>query len=130
MNRIIEIHDSTLDSLNLRDGFVVLHFSSVYIHESEGTPGVDAGSGWVQEAYLKIGGPVVAGSFSELRLDLWDGHTKLDGTVLDNTIPIPLDHSGPVEFRLEGNGEVVSIAGCSAQLELVGEATYVEEFRP
>lgn len=130
MNREIEIHDSILDSLSLRDGLVVLHFSSVYIHESEGVPGVDAGSGWVQEAYLKIGSAVVVGSFSELPRDLEHGYIKLGITLSDNMIRVPLDRQGAVELRLGGRGEVISITGISAKLELVGEATYVEEFRP
>ncbi|SRR6266403_790090 len=129
MNRAIEIHDSTLDSLTFEEGHVVLHFSSVYIHQS-GIPGADAGSGWVQEAFLKIGSGIVVGSFSELPRDLQGGYIKLDTAFLDNTVPIPLDHRGTVELRLEGRGEFITITGNSADLELVGEATYVEEFRP
>lgn len=130
MNRAIEIHDSTLDAIILRDGLAVLHFSSVYIHESGGTPGVHAGSGWVQEAYLRIESAVVVGSFSELPCDLWDGHIKLAEIVSDKMMPIPLDYKGEVELLFAGNGEVVSITGTSVKLELVGEPTYVEEFRP
>jgi|HubBroStandDraft_6_1064221.scaffolds.fasta_scaffold10588_2 hypothetical protein len=130
MNRAIEIHDSTLDSLALCDGVLVLHFSSAYIHESKGLPGVDAGSGWVQEANLKIGGVEIVGFFSELPHDLSDGYFKLGDTVYENMIPVPLDHDGEVYLRLEKLHEVVSIKGISAKLELVGEATYVEEFRP
>ena len=39
-NRTIEIHDSTLDAVSVRDGQAILHFPSVYIHHSVGTPGV------------------------------------------------------------------------------------------
>ena len=130
MNREIEIHDATLGSLTLEQGHVVLHFSTVYIHESEGAPGIDAGSGWVQEAFLRVGSAVVAGSFSELPVDMWNGYIKLDGAVFDNTIPIPLDHQGAVELHFEGRGGTISITGASAKLELIGDATYVEEFRP
>jgi hypothetical protein len=129
-SREIEIHDSTLVSMTLQDGSVVLHFSPVYIHESEGVPGVDAGSVWVQEAYLKIGNAAVVGSFSHLPCEMWRGHIRLDGALSDNMIPIPLNHQGPVELRLEGGGGVVSITGNSAKLELAGKATYVEEFTP
>jgi hypothetical protein len=130
-NRRIEIHDSTLDAVSARDGQVVLHFSSVYIHQSSGTPGVDAGSSWVQEAVLRIGEAAVKRSFSNVPADLLDGYIKLGDTVLRNMIPIPLRHQGIVELRLESwNDEVVLIGGSSADLELIGEPKYIEEFRP
>jgi hypothetical protein len=39
-NRAIEIYDSTLGAIFVRDGEAVLDFPCVYIHESMGTPGV------------------------------------------------------------------------------------------
>jgi hypothetical protein len=130
-NRAIEIHDSTLGAISLRDGEAVLHFPCVYIHESMGTPGVDAGSGWVQEALLRISGAAVSKSFSKFPADLLDGHIMLGDEVLSNEIPIPLSHKGIVELRLESwNDEVVLITGSRAELELIGDPKYVEEFRP
>ena len=130
-NRAIEIHDSTLDAISIRDGAAVLHFPCVYIHESIGRPGVDAGSGWVQQALLRISDAAITRSFSTFPADLLDGHIKLGDAVLKNEIPIPLSHKGIVELRLESwNDEAVLITGNSADLELIGEPKYVEEFRP
>ena len=130
-NRAIEIHDSKLDSISIRGREVVLHFPKVYIHESTGTPGVDARSGWVQEALLRISDAAVKRSFSKFPADLLDGYIKLGESVSKNEIPVPLSHIGTVELRLESwNDEAVLISGGSAQLELVGEPKYIEEFRP
>lgn len=130
-NRAIEIHDSTLDAVSVHDGEAVLHFPRVYIHESTGTPGVDKGSGWVQEALLRISDATVTRSFSKFPADLLDGHIMLGDTVLRNVLPIPLSHNGIVEIRLESwNDEAVLVTGSSAELELIGEPKYVEEFRP
>ena len=130
-NRAIEIHDSTLDAVSVHDGEAVLHFPRVYIHESTGTPGVDTGSGWVQEALLRISDATVTRSFSKFPADLLDGHITLGDTILRNVLPIPLSHNGIVELRLESwNDEAVLITGSSAELELIGEPRYVEEFRP
>ncbi len=127
-NRAVEIHDSALEAISVRDGAAVLHFRRVYIHESIGTPGVDAGTGWVQQALLRIGDAAVTRSFSKFPADLLDGHIKLGDAVLRNEIPIPLSHKGIVELRLESwNEEVVLITGSSAELELIGEPKYVEE---
>lgn len=130
-NRAIEIHDSQLDAITIRGGEAVLRFPKVYVHESTGTPGIDPGRGWVQEALLRISDAAVKRSFSKFPADLLDGYIMLGGSVLKNEIPVPLSHIGTVEPRLESwNDEVVLISGSSAQLELVGEPKYLEEFRP
>ena len=132
-NRAIEIHDSVLDALSLENGDAVLHFSHLYIHETEGVPGVDAGTGWSQQGKLTIDDAMVDGSISELPRDLWDGHVAMGGTISDNMIPVPLDYVGRIELRLEAWGavsEVVSFTGTGAKLELIGKAEYVEEFKP
>jgi hypothetical protein len=130
-NRAIEIHDSTLDAISLQEGAAVLHFPCVYIHESTGVPGVDAGSGWVQEARLRINDAQITRSFSKFPVDLLDGLIMLGEAILKNEIPIPLNHKGAVEIRLESwNDEVLLITGSSADLELIAEPKYVEDFRP
>ena len=51
----------------------------------------------------------------------------------DNEIPVPLRYKGAFELRLEAmwqGQEVVSFTGSGAELELLGEPEYVEEFRP
>lgn len=130
-NRSIEIHDSSLDTISVRDGKAVLYFSSVYIHEFTRTPGVDSGSGWVQQALLRMSEAAVRRSFSKFPAELLAGYISLGDAVLSNKIPVPLRHKGIVEICLESwNDEVVLIGGDSAGFELIGESKYVEEFRP
>jgi hypothetical protein len=127
-HRAIEIHDSVIDALSLDNGDAVLHFSHLYIHETEGVPGIDAGTGWSQEGNLKINDAVVEGSFSEWPADLHEGQIAVDGTLYENEIPISLDVVGKIELRLQSWSDVIFIIGKGAKLELVGEATYLEEF--
>jgi len=127
-NRAIEIHDSVLDALSLDNGDAVLHFSHLYIHESEGRVGIDPGSGWSQEGNLTISGAAVEGSFSEWPAHLREGRIAVDATVYENEIPISLNVVGKIELRLQSWSDVISIIGKGAKLELVGEATYLEEF--
>ena len=132
-NRSIEIHDSVLAAVSFLQGEARLHFSSVYIHQSEGVPGRDAGTGWVQKAVLHIHDARVEGSFSEFPVDLTHGQIQMGDNVLDNEIPVPLRHKGAFELRLQAmwQGQVtVSFTGSGAELELLGEPVYVEEFRP
>jgi hypothetical protein len=132
-NRAIEIHDSVLAAVSFSPGEAQLHFSSVYIHQSEGVPLRDAGSGWVQKAVLRIQDARVEGAFSEFPVDLSDGQIQMGQNILDNEIPVPLHHKGAFELRLKAMWQgqiVVSFEGSGAELELLGEPEYVEEFRP
>jgi len=112
---------------------VKLHFSPAYIHQSEGIPLRDAGSGWVQDAMLHIYDAKVEGTFAEFPVDLSDGRIQMGQNILENEIPVPLHHTGAVELRLQAKrqGErIVIFTGRGAELELIGEPKYVEEFRP
>jgi hypothetical protein len=129
-NRVIEIHDSTLDRLSIEDGIAVLQFSHLYILESEGQPGVDPGTGWTQAGQLTIRSAVVDGAFSEWPADLHDGSILVGDTLYDNEIPIALDTDAAVRLSLESWSNAVSILGQDARLELIGEATYLEDFKP
>jgi len=136
--RAIEIHDSAFDQVTLQDRTAVLHFKEVYIHSSEGSPAVDAGKGWTQEAVLRIGNASVEGTFSKESREAYrgyahylsDGSFRMNNIVSENLIPIPLDVEGDIELRMECWGDVVCVRGTSAKLELIGAAEYVEEFRP
>ena len=129
LNRAIEIHDSVLESVAMEGHEAILHFSHAYIHQTDGNPGVDAGTGWSQTAVIRIAEAVIDGSFSAWPRDLWDGHLRLDGTLSDNLIPIPLDQTASLELLLEGRGEVITITGSHITLELLGVARYIEDFK-
>ena len=127
-HQAIEIHDSALDRISLEGSMAVLYFPEVYIHLSEGRPAIDAGTGWTQVAIIRIDNAMIGSLFTEWPRNLQDGYLKLNGEVSDNMIPIPLDHSGSVELRLEDWNEVVFASGTHIRLELLGEAQYVWEF--
>jgi hypothetical protein len=137
-NRAIEIHDSALDQITLQDRTAVLRFKEVYIHSSEGRPGSDAGTGWTQEAVLRIGNASLEGAFSKESREAYGGYAhylsggsfRIDSAVSKNLIPIPLNVEGDVELTIECWGNVVIVRGSTAILELIGSAKYVEEFRP
>jgi len=132
-NRAIEIHDSILECVSISQGRGELYFSKVCIHQSDGAPGVDAGSGWVQRAILRVNDVEMKGAFSEFPVDLGSGQIQIGEVRLSNTIPIPLRLEGAFELLLVAMWQgqnVVSITGSGVELELIGEPKYVEEFRP
>lgn len=116
----------------------VLHFPEVYIHSSEGRPAIDAGTGWTQEAVIRVGNARIEGKFSQESREayggyahyLYDGSLAINGTISDNLIPIPLDVQGEIELTLECWGDIVRVHGSPAKLELIGTAKYIEEYHP
>src|SRR5580693_2661659 len=128
-NRAIEIHDSKLQSIAIRAGHVVLDFSSAYIHQSDGRPSIDAGTGWTQHAVIRVRGDVVSGCLTELPCDLSSGYLTMNGQHSDNLIPIPLNRDGEVELHLTSAfAESVQVRGNRVTVELLGEPGYVEQF--
>jgi hypothetical protein len=137
-NRAIEIHDSAVDQITLEASAAVLRFSEVYIHSSEGRPAIDAGTGWTQEAVIRVANAHIEGKFSQESRDAYGGYAhylsggslRINGSVSDNLIPIPLDVLGDIELTLECWGDVVRVHGNSLRVELIGTAKYVDEFHP
>ena len=56
MNEAIELHDSDLAAVKVAGDAVILCFHPAYIHRSAGKPGIDAGTGWTQDATITISG--------------------------------------------------------------------------
>jgi hypothetical protein len=136
-SQAIEIHDSAVDRITMQDGTALVHFPSVYIHRSVGKLFEDAGTVWAQEASLRITDAQVDGAFT-VALQVWggdivylyDGSFRVGEALSDNLIPVPLEITGDIELTMESCGETVRVHGSSARLELIGEARYVEEFKP
>ena len=86
-----------------------------------------------KEEILHIYDANVEGAFLEFPVDLADGQTQIGQKILDNEIPVPLNHKGPFALRLQAmwqEDRLVTFFGSGAELELLGEPEYVEEFRP
>jgi hypothetical protein len=129
MNAAIELHDSELASVNVFGKDVRIALRPAYIHKSLREPGVDTGTGWVQDIDLVIENGLVEGELSKLPVELGTGQLCFDGHSISNVLPLPLDRIGAVEVTLEPMwGGMVQVRGSRIRVELVGEAKYVEEF--
>ena len=129
MNREIELHDTRIQTIERVDGNIVLCLSA-YMHESDGRPGRDRGTGWSLAARLVIENGDFTGPFSSSSLLVSDGHIAVDDRVFDNAIPFPFDERGEIRLHLSGAEGTLAIRGTRAYLESTGPAVYVEEFSP
>ena len=113
------------------DGTVTVHFLPAYLHKSEGRPGLDPGTGWVQEARLFFAEASVSGDVPDFPCEVVEGELVVGAERYDNAIPVPLEVTAHVELRLVFDAtHTVAISGRSVRLELLGEPRYVEEFKP
>ena len=129
LNSAIELHDSTLGSIEQRNGHIEIALTPAYIHKSQGDPGADHGTGWVQNAVIAVESASMEGRVAELPCWLSDGDLRVADDVLLNLLPLPLDRTGPVEFTLlTVNADRVVIRGTRVRAELIGEPRYVEDY--
>ncbi len=130
MNLEIEIHDSELISISNHGHWLEL-WMNVYIHKSEGTPGVDAGTGWEQLAILILENGVVDGTITNWPAELSGGSLTIDGRTHENSIPVPLDTRGQVELTLKPKffDDPIVVRASHVRLELSQWVPrYVEDF--
>lgn len=126
-NRIIELHDSTVSTITIEDRSAIVNFSAAYIHKSEGNPGVDAGTGWIQAARLVIKDASMKGEVISSPDTILDGVLWVSDVEHSNFIPIPFDTVDAVRLQLEfASGNHVTLAGKGATLELFGEPKFIE----
>lgn len=129
MNRGIEIHDSTLVAIEPVGRDVALLLAPAYMHCSEGRPGVDPGSGWLQDTTLFIREAVVESSPSRLPCTLSDGAFSIGESSWENGIPLPLEATGSVSLSaVTEDGDSLAIHGLGAEAVLHGEPRYLEHF--
>src|SRR5260370_37921312 len=100
LNIAIEIHDSVLSAVEQQKGKTILRLTPAYIHWSAGTPGVDNGSGWVQNAIVTIDASMSEIAVSEFPVDLATGILEIDGREFPNMIPLPLSQKGLTSLKL------------------------------
>lgn len=128
MNCALEFHDSRASSISTDRGQLTLKFSAAYLHKSKGVPGVDAGTGWVQEGELTFSEATGGAS-----IDIGDGWiiegNLVAGEETMSILPVPFKAAGRISARFGfANGSTLRVAAASVCLSLFGEPRYVEEF--
>ena len=105
MNRALELHDSNLSLVMPNGKDVTVELSPAYLHESVGQPGVDAGSGYLQDVHLQLKGAEIESFASNLPDRIDEGWVVVGDERIDNIIPLPLIALQPAELVLSTNGE-------------------------
>src|SRR6476659_5990635 len=98
MNKAIELHDTSIVEIRISAEGISIRFAPAYLHQSEGRPGVDAGTGWTQDAMLFVSNATVIGIVPPLPCVLESGRLAVGNHSSDNIITLPLDTTEPLTF--------------------------------
>ena len=129
MNKAIELHDSILFSVNQKNGTAILHFDKAYVHQSEGKPGIDSGTGWLQSIDLEIAGTVIESMPKDLPVDLDDGYLVVHSTKTENFVDLPINMHGDIELQfMTASGEELKLTGKHISSIEKSELEYVEDY--
>lgn len=125
-NRAIEFHDSVLHAVRVVGNDTVVDMT-LYVHSSDGRPGVDAGTGWYQAGELLVRGVAIDPS-SRASLKVDDGIVSVDAERFVNIVPLPFERTGRVTVEFRGRGEAFLARGSALRVVLKGEPGQVEQF--
>src|SRR5436190_89572 len=129
MNRVIELHDAWVVEITPSGSSVVVRFGPAYVHRSDGCPGSDPGSCWVQDLDLVVSEAVLESTFTEMPQQLDVGSLSVGSEVFENAVPFPFDMPGVIRFSARSLiGERLVIQGTRVRVVQVGDARYVEQF--
>ena len=128
-NKSIELHDSSIESISKVEDQLFL-FIKAYIHQSDGIPGIDKGTGWTQAVVISFYDASFSSKNKEYPIDISDGELLVGQKRLSNLIPIPFIGES-IELKLELiNGEEIVLSSQKAEIILLGNPKYIEEFLP
>ena len=127
---VLEFHDTHLASITFEGRDAVLLLRPGYIHRSEGRPGVDEGSGWLQDLDLIILDATCSGvpddTFFE-PADIADGTLAIDQVIWENLLPLPFSRCGTSTFTaILATGRRLDIRGSGARVVPRSEPTFLE----
>ena len=129
MKSALEFHDS--DVVELRPDGSTLHmiFEPAYVHRSNGRPGVDAGSGFLQPAEIVFTGAQFNEKDGPCRGAISEGMIAVAGKKFDSVFPLPFEASGKVaaEFTFE-SGAVLSVTAAGVSCASTGPAELVDGY--
>ncbi len=139
MNVAIEMHDSSVVEITVRDdgsGFVLL---DAVVFQSEGDPGIDDGVCGVQTARVSFSDMTVEGTVKSDKPNIHDfgepsiyeGSLEVNGVLHDNIIPVPLSAEGSISLKmmLADDARIVTVRGRSVSVSIEGEFRYEQDWR-
>ena len=130
MNESIELHDSELAGISRKGSEVIVSLSPACVHHSDGRPGTDSGSVWLQRAVIAVGDAAPCSVPASLPATVSTGSLRIGPLLHDNVIPVGHAADELIELSLFLNsGETLNVRGQRVDIRLLGEAAHLEDFK-
>jgi hypothetical protein len=126
----IELHDSVIAEISRLENAVEIALRA-YVHKSVGQPGIDDGSGWIQNVVVSVEEGSVTGDVGVLPSDIFSGEFKVGQQAFPNMIALPCDVAGSVTLTLflSPDNRKLVIFGKRITVRMEGKASYVQDLR-
>lgn len=130
MNRCVELHDSDVAAASIRGNVLELLFDRAYVHQSEGRPGIDPGTGWTQRLLVSVQNAALDHSIPPLPDRISDGILRVGSTRYDNELPLPLriEEAIRLELVMADSGLPLTVSGTAIEVQELDSPRYVEQF--
>ncbi|XZE19334.1 hypothetical protein SH449x_004651 [Pirellulaceae bacterium SH449] len=130
INAAIELHDSKLTSIDEDDELLVVELMA-YLHQSDGSPGIDPGTVWMQSVRLTFLNGTMQCTLVEFPDTILDGCLTLSGEQFENCFAMPLKHDGPTVLSLDFANDIdLTVQADGLRVEYLGTPTFLEKFSP
>jgi hypothetical protein len=129
MNRALEFHDSILDDVCEVNNYISIKLNKAIIHISNGEPGVDAGSCWMQEVEIRLGNGVINKKPAIIPNEIDYGSITVNGIEYINVISADLESTGEIILSIRAfNDDELHIQADNIKINSSGDITYIQEF--
>jgi hypothetical protein len=130
MNTAIDLRGSTVTEISRENATVTVLFQPARLHKSEGRPGIDFGTVWLQDLRLIFVEAAVTGNLPQLPSTITSPESVAHGERHTNLFPISLRPAGRSEMILFFDSVKVEIAAQEVRLELLDEPLFLQLFHP
>jgi hypothetical protein len=129
MNRAIEFHDSTLKEVKIEGSNVKICFDKAYVHQSDGVPGLEKGTGWEQKINILLYEASVEKCPDDLPNDIDTGYIIVNNQKSINLLRLPLQCEGEIEIVLFTiYGKELRVKSKKLQTQELDKAIFLEDF--
>jgi len=125
----IEFHGSDVVELRQSEAELKMIFEPAYVHRSEGRPGVDSGSGFLQPAEIAFSGAKFTEKDGPCTGAIAEGLISVAGKKFDSVFPLPHNASGNItaEFTFD-SGAVLTVTAAGVSSASTGPAVLVDGY--
>lgn len=129
MNTALELHDTKLEEIILDGSKATLCLSGAIVHKSEGIPGIDNGTCWVQKINIIVEEAKLLKIPSDIPNDIDSGYFIINGEKFINMIDLPINKSGEIEVVAETMyGKELHLTGKKIRTKECGELVFLQDF--